>query len=177
MFMGLDLSLTATGMCVVNEEGALCAHALIQPGDLRGAERLAFIYHAVSDALDCRAIALAAVEGYSFGSRNRSRAYDAGELGGVVRMALFLAGVEFVIVAPTRLKSFLTGNGHAKKPAMQKALRRRFRMGFQDDNLVDAAALAMMAYFYHHRLHRGHARYTALPGSQRKQIEALIPSS
>lgn len=72
------------------------------------------------------------------------RAHSAGLLGqahGVVRMALYEAGVPYVLVVPSTLKKYATGSGNANKEAMLAAVPIEHADRFADltdDNQVDA---------------------------------------
>jgi Holliday junction resolvasome RuvABC endonuclease subunit len=128
--IGLDLSLTSTAMVVGTGDAFV-----LDTGKLRGPERLAFIRDTVLEALPvgCGPVF---VEGYSFASKFNREAL--GELGGVVRVALWEAGVQYVEVPPTTLKMYATGKGNATKTAMVVAARERLGMSELDDNVADA---------------------------------------
>lgn len=83
---------------------------------------------------------LIAVEGYSFGSKNARE--QMGELGGIIRVALYEAGWPYVLVPPTLLKQFCTGKGNAQKNEMMRAVFKRWQYEAVDDNDADAKALA-----------------------------------
>lgn len=139
--MGLDLSLTSTGVSINGETFSI-------KSKLRGVERLAEISdRIVSSALAAESIAIV-VEGYSFGSRF-SRAHSLGELGGVVRVALHKAGFEIVEVPPKCRAKFATGNGNSNKDDVLASLKQQFPMRFHDgcgDDECDAWVLEQMAY-------------------------------
>ena len=89
---------------------------------------------------------LVLVEGYSFGSR-ASQAHAAGELGGVIRLGLYEAGISYVDVPPTCLKKFATGKGNASKSEVASALSARTGIVFSGkgaDDIVDAFALEQL---------------------------------
>lgn len=137
--VGVDLSLTATGIAVVSGEEVIKTKA-------KGMERL----QVISEAVVQHAIAMdftddpagvpvdvhVFLEGYAFARPNQ--AHQLGELGGVVRYRLWDAGVPYTDVAPAALKKFATSKGNAKKPDMLDASRRAGYEGSNDDNCVDA---------------------------------------
>jgi crossover junction endodeoxyribonuclease RuvC len=104
--IGLDLSLTGSGICRGGET------TVLKDGGLRGVHRL--------DYLEARILALCAgadvagIEGYSYGSQGRA-VYGIGELGGVVRLGLRRAGVPFVEIPPACRMKYATGKGQAHK--------------------------------------------------------------
>jgi hypothetical protein len=167
--LGLDMSLKHTGWCLANLASKARSNGLIEPGDkLKGMDRLNFLrqrvknlalYGSVSglasgevtpiDAflrqtplvqapiIDC----LVLIEGYAFSAKGSS-GISLGELGGVVRMALFDGNIKFVEVTPTQVKKFVTGAGNSPKNIMLKEMLRRFDEDLTDDNIADATALA-----------------------------------
>lgn len=145
--VGLDLSLTATGMATA------AGTEVLRAGDRRGCERLAWIRDQVMrrasppdipwDAMPVPPADLVVVEGYSYASANQ--AHQVGELGGVIRVALHEAGIPFVDVAPAALKKYATGNGGAGKAEVLAAAIRRLGYSGHDDNEADALWLRSMA--------------------------------
>jgi Holliday junction resolvasome RuvABC endonuclease subunit len=120
--MGLDLSLTSTGLSV-NEDTFVIA------SKKKGAARLSEISQAVLDScltLDVRCVI---IEGYSFASRN-SQAHSIGELGGAVRMRLYENNIEYVDVPPTCRAKFATGKGNASKGEVISAVSAKTRKIF-----------------------------------------------
>lgn len=147
--VGLDLSLTATGIAYPFDGGTFCAVIFTK---LRGCERLAYIRDEVMrpcapvEVTDpgWRMVApLVVIEGYSFSSRN-SHSHALGELGGVVRLALHEAGIAYVDVPPSSLKKYATGKGNANKGEMLAAAIRRLDYQGASDNEADALWLQAM---------------------------------
>lgn len=137
--IGLDLSLTSTGIAVGDDTW------VIDTKGLSGVERLVHVRNRVSDAVALRAEAsgkapLVMVEGYSFASKN-SHAHALGELGGVVRVDLWEAGVPFIEVPPTVRAKFATGRGNAGKSEVVSAVSARTGIiweGAGNDDRCDA---------------------------------------
>lgn len=132
--LGLDLSLTATG--VADIDGT--PHT-IRP-KTTGAERLHEIRTAVTRYLDgggtqWRA-GLVAIEGYAFARPNQ--AHQIGELGGVIRHLLWMHTQPWVEVAPKQVKKYATGSGNAGKNEVLTAAVRRLGYEGSDDNEADA---------------------------------------
>jgi Holliday junction resolvasome RuvABC endonuclease subunit len=137
VIVGLDLSLTATG--VANGRTTWT----IDPGALRGPARLDLIARKVRDAAqDAR---LVAIEGYAFGRPHGMAAL--GELGGVIRWMLWNLGIPYAEVPPASLKRYATGKGNAPKQDVLAAAIRRGGDLFDgsDDNRADAWWLRAMA--------------------------------
>lgn len=137
--IGLDLSLTMTG--VATAAGSFA----IRCGNERGMARLATVRNRVIGVVSRNGRAdLVVIEGYSMGTaRQSSHAHGLGELGGVVRLVLWEAGVPYVDVPPACLKKYATGAGNARKEAVLIAAVRR-GAEVQDNNEADAWWLRAM---------------------------------
>lgn len=142
--IGLDLSLTSPGWATPEGHGVLRV-----PGDIRGMRRLRLIRDAV--LASCRDHELALIEGYSFNS-HASHAHELGELGGVVRLALFEAGIPFADVPPAVLKKYAAGKGNAKKALMLVEAVKRLGYEGHSHDVADALWLLEMGLDYCGRL-------------------------
>lgn len=153
--VGLDLSLRATGISTAD------ATVVYEPKGLTGVERLA----AIRDVILALSADLFVVESYSFGSGNQ--AHQLGELGGVVRLALWEAAIPYVDVPPARLKKAAAGRGNATKSDMRAELIKRVGIDIRDDNRVDAFFLRAMA------LEHYGAPMFKMPAAQRAEVEKV----
>jgi crossover junction endodeoxyribonuclease RuvC len=138
--LGLDLSLTATGIYCDT-----CGGSVFKP-KVKGAERLSLIETEVAGHYNH--IDIAIIEGYSFGSKGRAT-FNIGELGGVIRLSLFDDGLSFVEVPPASLKKFATGKGNVGKDEVIASAIRKLSFKGSDNNECDAFVLNRMGnYFY-----------------------------
>lgn len=136
---GADLSLSSTGVAL--PDGRLCT---IQSKH-RGIERILDIRNQLIGELSLNGpVQLVAIEGYSFASRN-SQAHALGELGGVIRAALYLLQIPYVEISPATLKKYACGKGNASKDQVLVAFVSRFRMEPANSDEADAAWLRAMA--------------------------------
>jgi crossover junction endodeoxyribonuclease RuvC len=140
-YLGIDPSLTSTGIAVVRE-GKLAAFALSTPK--KGPARLDYFYDRFLDVLDHYAPSYLAIEGYAFGARN-SQSHALGELGGVLRLALWRSGLSYAVAPPTTLKTFAAGKGNVEKSVVAKELFKRFGVDLPGNDEVDASGLAIVA--------------------------------
>lgn len=142
--VALDLSLSHTGWAVeiiAGDESHQASGAIMTK--LVGMPRLAAIRDAVLE--HAAGADVVVIEGYAFGqARGTSQMHSTGELGGVVRLALYEAGILFVDVAPASLKKYATGRGNAKKEEMLAAAIRRLDYDGHDHNISDALWLLAM---------------------------------
>lgn len=114
-YIGLDLSLTGSGVVVLRHHGVAVRRTL--KNRLRGYERLAWIRDRVAEVVReaqeaSRLPVVAVIEAMPSAPPIK---HDIGELGGVVRTMLFEDGVPFALVPPPTLKKFATGAGNAPK--------------------------------------------------------------
>lgn len=94
--MGLDLSLTSTGVSLVS--GDEIETRLLKAPKLTGAARLDALRGGLNTLLDEVRPLVVAVEGYAFGAKNQLA--QIGEWGGVARLALRDAAVPHVLIVP-----------------------------------------------------------------------------
>jgi Holliday junction resolvasome RuvABC endonuclease subunit len=136
--VGLDLSMTATGICGADGETVTVKTKV--PGD----RRLVVIVEAV--------LAIAAACDLAVIEDLPTHAKSAGITGmvhGAVRAALLRAFIPYVLITPASVKKFATGRGNAGKPEMAVALFKRAGLELGDDNQVDAWWLRAMALEYY----------------------------
>lgn len=127
--VALDLSLTSTGWACVEGVGTFTTKE-------RGLQRLQRLREQIL-TLAGPTTDVAAIEGYAFGRPNGMAAL--GELGGVVRLALYEHDITIVDVPPASLKKYATGKGNANKELMLvEAVR---RLGYAGSNNDEADAL------------------------------------
>lgn len=92
---------------------------------------------------------LVVVEDYSLASPGRIALVRLGEIGGIVRTWLFEQDWRLVLVPPSSVKRFATGNGNAPKEAMiARAIELGARGNVNDDE-ADAFHLRRMARAAH----------------------------
>jgi Holliday junction resolvasome RuvABC endonuclease subunit len=150
MYLGIDQSLRCSGVAVIGKSQELLYVGTITPGKLTGAPRLGYIRSALRDVLAANPeIEYAAIEGYSYGS-GAGRTFELGEVGAVMKLALFDAGIPYLTVSPAGLKQFVAGNGHSDKERMREFTLRKWGIDFEDrDDECDAYGLAHVARSVH----------------------------
>jgi crossover junction endodeoxyribonuclease RuvC len=145
--IGVDLSLTATGMSdgattwLVRSKGKETATLLDR------AERLERVRNEILSHLVTRpGLDLVLIEQPAY-SRQNGHMHDRSGLWWLVVNDILAHGFALVEVAPTALKKYATGKGTANKGAVVDATARRFPdidTGSGDDNRCDALWLAAM---------------------------------
>ena len=140
---GLDLSLTATGIVVLDEGGKILLEDTIKvKASIKGMKRL----HQIKKVLATYpfiypGLGLVVIEGYAYHGMSKAT-YQIGELGGVIRLMLWENKIPYIEVAPQALKKFVTGKGNTKKDMMPKAVLIKWGFDAPDSHCADAFALA-----------------------------------
>lgn len=144
--MGLDLSCTGTGICVLDADGTVRHLETVGAKLTRAAtvrdkvERLVLIVDRVLRVRDQFAVRDVAVENYSYraqGSQN-----DLAELGGLVKVQLWLRNqVEARVVQVNSARKEALGAGRIAKPDVVRMVRAR-GVAASNDNEADAWVVA-----------------------------------
>lgn len=141
--MGLDLSLTSTGVSVGGSTQSIKSKN-------KGTKRLVEIRDEIVKIAKNEKIEIVAIEGYSYASQY-SQAHSIGELGGVVKVAVKELGLPIVIIPPTCRAKFATGKGNSNKIDVMDAitLKTGIPFGGSDGNdKCDAWILEQMTLTY-----------------------------
>jgi len=139
IILGLDLSLRKTGVALLwnlDYETLL----IEPPDDLRDGGRLLFIERELRAVVNAYEPNYAVIEGYSYGSPTGQ--FALGEVGGIARLVLTGNQIPYIIVPPTSLKKYVTGNGNATKIMMALQVQEELGLAIHDDNECDAYCLA-----------------------------------
>ena len=156
--LGLDPGLAVTGYGILKSSpgGTL----LVEAGVIRISrsksleDRLDELYEGVVELLQCWPIAEVAIEQlYSHYSRPRT-AILMGHARGVLYLAAARKKLPVHAYLPTKVKKYMTGNGHASKPQMQAAVQNQLRLStpLEPHDVADALAIALC-----HLSHRTYA--------------------
>lgn len=146
--LGLDLSLTGTGIARVGGEGVELL-TTVRPGKRTSHERIEYILMEIHDAQRGQSIDLVVIEGPSYGSQaGQSGHHERAGLWWLVTQGLYAVRRSYAVVAPTARAKYATGNGRAGKLAVLAAVRERYghltRGRIRNDNEADALTLAAM---------------------------------
>jgi Holliday junction resolvasome RuvABC endonuclease subunit len=170
--LGIDPSLTSLGYAYFDDRGLLQV-GRIKPDDRRGAVRLMYHVEQMDALLSSARPSLVAYEGYAMGRPGRgamSRAFDLGELGGVLKLHIFSRSIPLLLVPPSCLKLFATGKGNADKNSVKLAMGKHLGRPFDSDDEADAYALLQLGNAFCDRRQRPrdprHFRHTALRGCE-----------
>ena len=147
--IGLDLSLTGTGV-VVLEDGKIIEQQLIKSKPVPDGKpidevnRIRGIVNEIELIVNDFKPEISVIEGLAFMVRNATALVQLSALNYMTRAMLIDHKVPFIIVAPTSLKKFITSNGAAKKDVMLMETFKRYGVTILDDNECDAYGLAQV---------------------------------
>lgn len=147
--MGLDLSLTGTGV-VILKDGKIIKQKLIKSKPTPNGKpvdeikRIQKIVEEIEFCLGDDVPTIAVIEGLAFMVRNATALVQLSALNYMTRALLLSYEVPFVIVAPTSLKKFITGSGASKKDVMLIETYKRYGVSIMNDNECDAYGLAQV---------------------------------
>lgn len=147
--LGIDPSLSSSGFAY-ELDGSVYT-GTIKTKSLRGMERLSFILDSLSSILSTPAqkFRLVVLEGYAMGAPGgKGRAFDIGELGGILKHHLWRQGYDMLIVPPSNLKKFATESGVAKKPEVIQSVASVWGYNVTQDDEADAFVLMQMGKAY-----------------------------
>jgi len=164
--VGLDLSLTATGIADSNGARTILGMPLKRDAAhiLRWTRMLGIADEVDEATAHARVIA---VEGPSFGSNDPGAHERAGLWWMVYGNLARIWALRIVVVAPASLKRYATGKGNAGKPQMVAEAIRRLGYTGHDDNECDALWLRAMALD-----HYGHP-LCPMPAANRAALEKV----
>jgi len=159
IFMGIDQSLTGTGLTIYNGEWHYHIIETSKTKDTKSpsidyTKRLKIITQEILKYIKEYKVTHAAIEGMAFGSRGRV-VFDLGGLSHLIRSMLIDQDIKFIVIPPTTLKKYWTGKGNANKEKMiQTTIDKGYNISITknygtkknpnilfDDNVVDSHAL------------------------------------
>lgn len=144
--VGLDLSLSCTGLVQVQSDKAINGYKIKPKAGLKGLNRLVFIVgKVVSLAAEAEWVV---VEGPAYGSQgNQQGHHERAGLWWLTAHALSHLGAStWIVVAPTALKKYAVGKGNASKDQVLSSVIKRYGtlIDVDDNNVADALVLAAM---------------------------------
>jgi len=148
VYIGIDQSYSGFAITAIDKEGNYYTEVVSIEGT--GVERLHRARFFLLGFVNRYIVEAIAIEGYAFGSQ---MANMAGELGGMVRLALYdnyrfvnEASAFPLVVPPTSLKKYITGKGTGvKKNQILLSVYKKWDVEFTDDNAADSYGLARIA--------------------------------
>lgn len=149
MIIGLDLSLSNSGIVVINKSGKLILHHTIKTKKesdriIRYHKFKVELFSFLSSNNLMNPNNIFAIEDYTYGIRNSRSLISLAEQGGIVRYIFYFENLVLVEYSNSSVKKFVTGKGNANKDLMLKSVYKKWGFDFNDHNLADASAVAML---------------------------------
>lgn len=142
--MGVDQSLTSTGLAFRDVRGSVVTYTL-KPEKLRALHRLSYIRKALLDVVQSVQPTLVVFEDYVMGFRKTTgRLAHLGELGGVLKLAVWEAGVDVMVVPSATLKSAIAADGKADKDKVMSTLASKYGYTINQEDEADALSLMLI---------------------------------
>ncbi len=145
-YVGIDPSASSTGVSIISSDGSKEVFT-IQPGGLRGAERLLFISSRLLSGILGKRVACCFIESPAYDAIHKE--FILGEVLGCIKLTLIQAGVTNIKDAtPTQVKKFMAGSGRATKDEVSVAAVLDGCPASQTD-ITDSWSLARIAQAVH----------------------------
>jgi len=167
MYLGIDPSLSATGLCLLNNELELMDWRLlkVEPGHPKRLLKYHdYLYNYIESSIrQSEGRLRIGMEGYAYGAGKGSGVgmiFNIGELGGVLKAACQGHEISILSPVPTQVKKFITGSGRAEKEEVEKEVRKDYGFKIKHGNkkerldLYDAASVAIITYYFYRRKRR-----------------------
>jgi Holliday junction resolvasome RuvABC endonuclease subunit len=140
-----------TRLRIIGLDNTVNSEGYIETSTLLDMTRIAFFKDRIMFLFQKYGVNQAIIEGYAFASKGRS-VISLGELGGVIRFAMYEAKIPYVQAPPFSVKAFMTGLTWAKKEEMIAAILDQHGVWIEDDNIADSFAMAHMLYTFKDRI-------------------------
>lgn len=151
--VGIDPSLNGTALAVYLDDEVRTHRFPVKK--LRAQARLHYIKQQVMPHI--QNADLVVYEDYAMSAKGR--VFSIGELGGVLKLFCYEQGIDLLLVPPSSLKMFVTGNGGADKDMVVAAVAERYGVEAPSDDEADAVGLLKLGEAYTNR--RKARAYTA----------------
>ena len=175
IFIGLDLSLTASGVCILGDENGT-------PSVVMGKEiktkpdqfphllaRCDYISDEVMKIVKGVNSDFIIMEDF-FTGQQPGTVISLACVGTLVRYKLMKSGYNFFTVAPTQLKKFVTGKGVGRKDVMIKYVFQRFGYDTNSNNVCDACGLAYFGRAIWHKMNERDIKLLAYEDEMVKKV-------
>lgn len=140
IILGIDQSLTETGVTILSQKEIL--YKGLVKSKRKGIKRLLDIKNQLMDINREYKPDYVVMEGYGF--MTKGRAFELGELGGVIKVMFTEIGKEPIIIHPSHLKKYITGKGNADKSVMLVNIYKKYNIEFDNHNIADSFGLGKM---------------------------------
>lgn len=142
--IGLDMSLTGTGFCKIENEDLFIKTISSDPKNFKNRwDRYDYLVNECLKDIP-KVVDLICIEEY-FSGQNKETVRKLTELGTLIRHKLYHLGYKYMTVEPTQLKKYVLGTGKGEKSLILKEVYKKWNIDAKDDNQADACVLAKIA--------------------------------
>lgn len=152
MFLGIDASLTGTGLALINDDYKI-EKTLKLTVPHKDIERLFHLENLLLPFIeDSGKIKLICIEGPSYQSKEH-KLFQIGEWTGILKLNLFKMGIDIIVAAPSQIKKYISGKfEHAtKKELVILDIYKYYNEEIRDNDIADAYVASRIARDYHRR--------------------------
>lgn len=147
MYLGIDPSLTNTGLVIINGDGkVISSHSIKGKGKEHYFNRVTKMIDVVEKIIKGKNIVCAGIENYSYGSVGKWAQLVT--VGALMRDVVHRNGILIYEAPPSVLKQFATQRGNATKPMMEYAAK-KIGVELKNNDEIDAFWLAKLALYKH----------------------------
>lgn len=152
-YMGIDPSLTGTGVFILNEDGSnsSCEIKTSLKGYENSLKRVDYIAEQVVELINKHKPIGILMEDYFVG-RQPMTVIKLAELGTVLRIRILENGNNFFVTKPSQLKKFVTGAGNCGKDLILKCVFKKWNVDVSSNNIADACGMAYMCRAVHNQV-------------------------
>jgi len=156
-FMGLDMSVNGTGVCIFDSKQKMVHVEVIEPKEfkspdvarcIKSSQRISdfsryreVVTRIIKLVIAYRVVGIV-IENYAFGIRRSKSLTKLGELGGIIRDKLIDRDVHWIEVTPQSVKKFITGKGACPEAVLLLKVSKKWNEEFdsvKDRRKIDAA--------------------------------------
>ena len=149
MFLGLDISISGTGLVLLKDDYSIQNKTRLHVPHC-GVERLYHLKNLLVDFLNGIDITFACLESPSYQSE-KGQLFQLGEWTGIVKLQLFNHGICFISAAPSQLKKYIFGKFEkgSKKELVILDIYKKYGVEIRDNDIADAYVLSRIAHDYY----------------------------
>jgi Holliday junction resolvasome RuvABC endonuclease subunit len=148
MFLGIDPSLTGTGLVLIDD-----SYKIIEKMELnvesKGIERLYFLQEEFLNFVNKyeKDIKLICIESPAFGV-HEGQLHSLGQWSGIFELLLYTKGLSVIHCSPTQTKKYCFGSGKGQKSLILLKVFQNFNEEFSSDNLADGYIISRISRDY-----------------------------
>ncbi|MDR2172305.1 MAG: crossover junction endodeoxyribonuclease RuvC [Planctomycetaceae bacterium] len=178
IILGVDPGLNTTGYGLIDVSSGKVR--LLEAGIVRSSSKILShkikeIYDGIEDVIDSFHPSSVALEQLYSHYDRPTTAILMGHARGCICLAAAQAGIDVYSYAATKVKKILTGNGHATKDQIQRAIKLELKLTAEPNppDVADALAIAI-CHFYHGRININTAKDFINGVDRNFQIDNLV---